>query len=227
MSVASHYQKYHVASHFSCLDLRNAVVSFFMPSASWDTDISARGITWPKCQVAPHFICLDIRNAMVSFHTSGIMWCNTGANGITWPKGQVTPSIDYLELTNETVSRQLIFNRTLVGIVDKLLSRQLVDFIRSEGKGDILYYILALRCSMHILRCLSMPSMSDCFMYMPIGWNGLSKPTEGCSTCMPIIITNFKARDVEQDSAPYMMNVILTHIPIECGVVGPFCILVP
>ena len=46
-------------------------------------------------------------------------------------------------------------------------------------------------------------------------------PTERCSVCMPIIITNFKVRGVEQDSVPYMMKVILTHIPIECGVVDP------
>ena len=44
---------------------------------------------------------------------------------------------------------------------------------------------------------------------------------EGCSVCMPIFITNFKVRGVKQDSVPYMMKVILTHIPIECGVVDP------
>ena len=60
----------------------------------------------------------------------------------------------------------------------------------------------------------------SCFSkHMPIGWNGWSMPTEGCSVHMPTIITNFKFRDVEQDSVPYMMKVILTHIPIKCGVV--------
>ena len=53
-------------------------------------------------------------------------------------------------------------------------------------------------------------------MHMPIGWNGLRMPTDGCYVCMPIIITNFKLRGVEQDSVPYMMKVILTHIPDEC-----------
>ena len=38
---------------------------------------------------------------------------------------------------------------------------------------------------------------------------------------MPIIITNFKVRGVEQDSVPSMMTVMLTHIPIECRVVDP------
>ena len=56
---------------------------------------------------------------------------------------------------------------------------------------------------------------------MSIGWNGLSMPTEGWSVCMPIVITNFKVRGVKQDSVPYMMKIILTHIPIQCGVVDP------
>ena len=32
---------------------------------------------------------------------------------------------------------------------------------------------------------------------MPIGWNGLSMPTEGCSVCMPIVIINFKVSGVK------------------------------
>ena len=46
-------------------------------------------------------------------------------------------------------------------------------------------------------------------------------PTEGYSVCMPFVITNFKVRSVEQDSIPYMIKVILIHIPSECGVVDP------
>ena len=42
------------------------------------------------------------------------------------------------------------------------------------------------------------------FYNMPIVWNGLSMPTEGCSVCMFCFITNFKVRGVEQDSVPYM-----------------------
>ena len=38
---------------------------------------------------------------------------------------------------------------------------------------------------------------------------------------MPIVITNFKVRGVKQDSVPYMMKIILSHIPTECGVVDP------
>ena len=57
---------------------------------------------------------------------------------------------------------------------------------------------------------------------MPIDWKGLSMPTEGCLACTPIIITNFKLRGVEQDFVPYMMKVILTHIPVEYGVVDPY-----
>ena len=45
---------------------------------------------------------------------------------------------------------------------------------------------------MCMLRCLSMPSIPYRSMHMPIGWNGLSMPTDGIFVCMPIIITNFK-----------------------------------
>ena len=47
-------------------------------------------------------------------------------------------------------------------------------------------------------------------------------PTDGCSVHMPIIIINFKLRGTEQNSVQYMMTVILTHIPVECGVVDPY-----
>ena len=57
------------------------------------------------------------------------------------------------------------------------------------------------------------------YALMPIGWNGLNMPTERHSVCMPIIIANFKLRGVKQDSVPYMMKVILTHIPVECWVI--------
>ena len=41
-----------------------------------------------------------------------------------------------------------------------------------------------------------MPYSSIC---MPIGWNRLSMPTEGCSVCMPINIINFMVTGVKQD----------------------------
>ena len=47
-------------------------------------------------------------------------------------------------------------------------------------------------------------------------------PTDGCSVHMPIIIINFKLRGAEQTSVPNMMTVILTDIPIECGLVDPY-----
>ena len=51
-------------------------------------------------------------------------------------------------------------------------------------------------------------------------------PTEGCSVYMPIVITYFKVKGVKQDSVPYMMKIILTHIPIAFEVVV-YCILIP
>ena len=64
--------------------------------------------------------------------------------------------------------------------------------------------------------------MPYCSMHLPIGWEGLSIPTNGCSVHMPIAIINSKLRGAEQDPVPYMMKVILTHIPAECGVVDPY-----
>ena len=46
--------------------------------------------------------------------------------------------------------------------------------------------------------------MPYCSMCMPIGWEGLSMPTDGCSVCMPIVIINSKLRGAEQDSVPYV-----------------------
>ena len=51
---------------------------------------------------------------------------------------------------------------------------------------------------------------------------GLSMPTDWCLVHMPLIIINSKLRGAEQDSVPYMMKVILIHIPVECGVVDPY-----
>ena len=43
----------------------------------------------------------------------------------------------------------------------------------------------------------SMSNMPYGSMWIPIGWNGLSMPTEGCSMGMPIVIIKFKVRDVK------------------------------
>ena len=38
---------------------------------------------------------------------------------------------------------------------------------------------------------------------------------------MLIVIIYFKVRGFKQDSVPYVMKVIITHIAIECGIVNP------
>ena len=50
---------------------------------------------------------------------------------------------------------------------------------------------------MHMLWIQSMPSMPYGSMHMPIGWKGLSMPTEECSVHMPTAIINFKVRGVK------------------------------
>ena len=67
-----------------------------------------------------------------------------------------------------------------------------------------------------------MPRMFHCSVHMSIALEGLSMPTDGCSVCIPIIIINSMHGGAEQDYVPYMVKVILTHIPVECGVVDPY-----
>ena len=64
--------------------------------------------------------------------------------------------------------------------------------------------------------------MFCCPMHMPIGWEGLSMPTDECSVCMPINIINSKLKNARQDSVPYIVKVILTHILVGCRVVDPY-----
>ena len=60
--MTSYDQKSHVTPHFSCLNLRNAMVLLMMLLASCDTDACVNGIKLPKHHVAPNFDCLDLRN---------------------------------------------------------------------------------------------------------------------------------------------------------------------
>ena len=92
-----------------------------------------------------------------------------------------------------------------------------MDFFRSEEKPNLLCCLLVLRCSMCMLVVQINASIPYGSMQMPIAWNGLSMPTEGCSVCMPIAIINFKVRGVKWDSVPYMMKIILTYILLCVG----------
>ena len=64
--------------------------------------------------------------------------------------------------------------------------------------------------------------MFYCSMHMPIGWDGLSMPVDGCSVHIPIMFVNSKFWGAKTDSVPYIVNVILTHIPVQCGDVDPY-----
>ena len=96
MSVASHDKEKYIVPHFSCLDLRHAVVKLMMLLAWCFTDASASGIKWAKSHVASHFNCLDLRNAMVPFLIS-LPSCdaNNSANN--------APHFDYLDKANVVV----------------------------------------------------------------------------------------------------------------------------
>ena len=60
------------------------------------------------------------------------------------------------------------------------------------------------------------------YLKMPIGWNGLGISTIMC-VHIPIGRVYFKARGVKKDSVPYMVQVELTNIPVQCGIVYPEC----
>ena len=62
-----------------------------------------------------------------------------------------------------------------------------------------------------------MHSIPYCSMHMPIGWNGLSILTEGVLGACPLSVLILRS-----GSVPYMMKVILTHIPAECRVVDHY-----
>ena len=64
------------------------------------------------------------------------------------------------------------------------------------------------------------------YLQMPIGWNGLSMPTIMC-VCIPTGRVYFKARGVDKDCVPYMVNVELTNIPVKWGNIYPWCKLIP
>ena len=67
--VASHYQKFHVSPHSSCLNQWNATVALIMLKALCDTDASASDIRLSKSHVAPHFSYFDLKNSMVVLTT--------------------------------------------------------------------------------------------------------------------------------------------------------------
>ena len=64
-TMASHDQKSHFASHFTCLDLNNVSVPLTTLLASCGTNNSASNISDQKSHVTPHFDHLNLRNAMV------------------------------------------------------------------------------------------------------------------------------------------------------------------
>ena len=80
--MAWHYQKSHVAPHFSHLDLTNAMVPLTMPSALHVACVNANGITLPNSHAIPYFNHFEIRNGMVPLMMPSAL-CNTDTSGIT------------------------------------------------------------------------------------------------------------------------------------------------
>ena len=84
--------------HFSCLNLRNAVLPLTMPVpvpvALYDQ----------KSHVASHFNSFNLRNRMVPL-TMPWASCDAHASAyhVTWPESHVAPQFDYLHLRNAGV----------------------------------------------------------------------------------------------------------------------------
>ena len=81
MQMASHNQEIHAVPHFSCHNLRNAMVPLMMLLASCDTDVSAIEIKQPESHVTPYLNCLDLRNAIGN--TIGTTQCQCCTNSVT------------------------------------------------------------------------------------------------------------------------------------------------
>ena len=79
------WPKCHVAPHFNCLYLRNAVVSFMMLSASCGASARPGGVTWPKWHIAPHFDCLHLKDVVSLAMLLALCTTNVSASGITRP----------------------------------------------------------------------------------------------------------------------------------------------
>ena len=77
--MVSHDEKNHVAPHFNCLDLRNAMVPLTTLLASCDTTTGGNGVTDQKSHVAPHLDYINLRSAVVPLMTP-LASCDTDAN---------------------------------------------------------------------------------------------------------------------------------------------------
>ena len=69
-----HMNKYHCALHLNNLDLRTAVVSLMIPSASCDTNASSNGVIWLEKSCGTSMWSPKECNGAIDF-TIGIMWC--------------------------------------------------------------------------------------------------------------------------------------------------------
>ena len=99
-----HDQKGHVAPHFSCVKLRNAVVPLMILLVSCNSNASTSRTKWLKYHIASYFDCLDVRSAMVPFLIPLASYdADISANGITWPKSHVAHHFDCLHLINAVV----------------------------------------------------------------------------------------------------------------------------
>ena len=56
------------------------------------------------------------------------------------------------------------------------------------------------------------------YLEMPIGWIDLGM-TIIMYVCMPLGKAYFKTRGVKKNSVPYMIEILLTNVPIENGIV--------
>ena len=77
--MVSHDQKGHTEPHFSCLDLRNAMMLLTILLALHDADASIHGVTWSKSQCCMSFQLGWAKekkewNGSIN-HTISITWC--------------------------------------------------------------------------------------------------------------------------------------------------------
>ena len=86
MPMASHEQKHHVAPHFSCFNVKNAMVPLMMPLALCDSNASAKASNYQRSCLIP--FGLPWHKECHGAFLVPLVSCDakTSANGITWQK---------------------------------------------------------------------------------------------------------------------------------------------
>ena len=116
--MSSHDQRGHVANHFDCLDLMNAMVPLMMPSVSCDANASVNGVRWPKSNVSTSFNPLDLMNAVVSLMIPLASYDTAaGTSGVMGPKSNSYYGCTTCQLHGQNRTKKIQFLLVYTAII--------------------------------------------------------------------------------------------------------------